>query len=57
MEHVAETWQGLDQGLVGWISHGYYNVCVSSYKEGKDPGVLRTGKKALIVEEYQKLDR
>jgi len=36
MKHVAESWQGLIQGLVTWVSHGYYFVCKTHYPDRKD---------------------
>jgi hypothetical protein len=36
MKHVAESWQGLIQGLVTWVSHGYYFVCKTHYPDHKD---------------------
>jgi hypothetical protein len=33
MKHVAESWQGLIQGLVTWVSHGYYFVCKTHYPD------------------------
>jgi len=36
MKHVAESWQGLIQGLVTWVSHGYSFVCKTHYPDHKD---------------------
>lgn len=36
MKHIARNWQGLLQGLVTWISHGYYFVNKTRYAADKD---------------------
>jgi len=40
MKHVAESWQGLIQGLVTWVSHGYYFVCKTHYPDHKDQSAI-----------------
>jgi hypothetical protein len=39
-KYLAESWKGLIQGLVGWIDHGNYHVCVCFYPVKKDPAQI-----------------
>ena len=39
-KHVAAHWQGLIQGLVTWVSHGYYFVCKTHYPDQKDHNTI-----------------